>query len=101
MDKVIDICEHVFINVNNGVCDACDAPFWLPYDEEKAKGWCPIIPEQYTKDLYENDIALKKFINFLNLKMRFIISIFENYYLNYLYMIHIFLLFFYAKFSLI
>ena len=53
VDKVIDVCEHIFINVNNGMCDACDAPFWLPYDEEKAKSWCPIIPEEYTKGLYD------------------------------------------------
>jgi len=52
-EKVIDVCPHVFTNVNNGVCDACDAPFWLPYDDEKAKSWCPIIPKEYTKGLYE------------------------------------------------
>jgi hypothetical protein len=50
--KAVDVCQHVFTNVSGGVCDACDAPFWLPYDEERAKSWCPIIPEQYTKDLY-------------------------------------------------
>ncbi len=49
----IQLCPHVFTNVGFGVVDACDAPFWLPYDEERAKCWSPIIPEQYTKDLYE------------------------------------------------
>lgn len=45
------LCPHLFQNVNFGIVDACDAPYWLPYDEERAKGWCPIIPEEYTKGL--------------------------------------------------
>ena len=49
----IPLCPHVFTNVDWGVVDACDAPFWYPYDEDRAKSWCPIIPEQYTKDLYD------------------------------------------------
>lgn len=52
-EKVIELCPHIFTNVDFGVVDACDAPFWLPYEEEKAKSWCPIIPEKYTKDLYD------------------------------------------------
>lgn len=52
-DKEIQICPHVFTNADAGVCDGCDAPYWLPYDEEKAKSWCPIIPKEYTKDLYD------------------------------------------------
>ena len=52
-DKSIELCPHIFENVSFGVVDACDAPYWLPYDEERAKSWCPIIPEKYTKDLYE------------------------------------------------
>jgi hypothetical protein len=55
-DKVIELCPHVFKNTDNtywGIVDACDAPYWLPYDEERAKSWCPIIPEKYTKDLYD------------------------------------------------
>ena len=51
--KHMELCPHVFTNISFGTCDACDAPFWLPYDEEKAKSWCPIIPEQYTQDLYD------------------------------------------------
>ena len=51
--KPIELCPHIFENVSFGVVDACDAPYWLPYDEERAKSWCPIIPEKYTKDLYE------------------------------------------------
>ena len=53
VDKVLSACPHVFTNMSFGVCDACDAPFWLPYDEERAKSWCPIIPEEYTKGLYD------------------------------------------------
>jgi len=49
----IQLCPHIFTNNSFGVVDACDAPFWLPYDAERAKSWCPIIPEQYTKDLYD------------------------------------------------
>lgn len=52
-DKPIELCPHLFENVDWGLVDACDAPFWLPYDEERAKSWCPIIPEKYTKDLYD------------------------------------------------
>lgn len=52
-DKEIKLCPHIFTNVSWGVVDACDAPYWLPYDEERAKSWCPIIPEQYTKGLYD------------------------------------------------
>ena len=53
--KYIELCPHLFYPLNSiGVCDACDAPFWLPYEpEHESKGWRPIIPEIYTKDLYE------------------------------------------------
>jgi len=51
--KRVDLCPHLFRNVIWGLVDACDAPFWLPYDEERAKSWCPIIPEEYTKGLYD------------------------------------------------
>lgn len=49
----IELCPHIFTNNKFGVVDACDAPFWYPYDAERAKGWCPIIPAIYTKDLYD------------------------------------------------
>ncbi len=52
-DEEISLCPHIFTNVGFGVVDACDAPFWLPYDEERAKSWAPIIPEKYTRDLYD------------------------------------------------
>ena len=52
-DKQIELCPHIFENTSFGVVDACDAPYWLAYDEERAKSWCPIIPIEYTKDLYD------------------------------------------------
>lgn len=52
-ERQFNLCKHIFTNTNWGVVDACDAPFWLPYDEERAKSWCPIIPEEYTKGLYD------------------------------------------------
>ena len=52
-DKKVELCPHIFTNTRFGFCDACDAPYWLPYDEEKAKCWCPIIPPEYTKGLYD------------------------------------------------
>lgn len=51
--KEMELCPHVFYNSQWGVVDACDAPFWYPYDRERAEGWCPIIPEEYTKGLYD------------------------------------------------
>jgi hypothetical protein len=51
-NKDIELCPHIFTNVSFGVVDACDAPYWLPYDEERAKSWCPIVPEEYTQNLY-------------------------------------------------
>ena len=53
LGKVVELCPHVFYNTTLGVVDACDAPFWYPYDEERAKSWCPIIPQQYTQGLYD------------------------------------------------
>lgn len=54
MGKDVSLCPHLFFPLDNiGVCDACDAPYWLEYDEEREKqGWRPIIPENYTQDLY-------------------------------------------------
>jgi hypothetical protein len=48
--RLVDILNHnKFINVcNPWVVDADDAPFWRPYDEEQAKGWCPIPPDYIT-----------------------------------------------------
>jgi hypothetical protein len=44
--EVIAMINHnKFINAAWGVCDADDAPWWMPYDEEKAKYWVPIPPD--------------------------------------------------------
>lgn len=51
----IELCPHIFTNVSFGVVDACDAPYWIPYDEERAKSWVPIIPKEYTKNLYDDE----------------------------------------------
>lgn len=55
--KPIELCPHLFTPINNwGIVDACDAPWWAPYDpENESKGWRPIIPENYTRDLYDNN----------------------------------------------
>jgi hypothetical protein len=49
----IRLCPHIFYG-EGGYVDADDVPYWLPYDEEKAKIWCPIVPWQYTQGLYED-----------------------------------------------
>lgn len=51
----VELCPHLFFPLDNfGVVDACDAPYWLPYEEERElSGWRPIIPENFTKDLYD------------------------------------------------
>jgi len=55
-DKTIELCPHLFSPLNGfGLVDACDAPYWFPYSAEREQeGWRPIIPESYTKDLYDN-----------------------------------------------
>lgn len=47
----IELCPHIFENVSFGVVDACDAPHWLPYDEERAKSWAPIPPAGYMREI--------------------------------------------------
>lgn len=53
--EFMELCPHLYFPKDgHGVVDACDAPFWYPYDAEREdQGWRPIIPECYTKDLYE------------------------------------------------
>lgn len=47
--KLIDMINHnKFINLQFGVVDADDAPFWREYNPEHAKGWCPIPPDYIT-----------------------------------------------------
>ncbi|NDD53224.1 hypothetical protein EBZ39_05010 [bacterium] len=48
---VIDAINHnKFINNDWGVCDADDAPWWMPYDEERAKSWVPLPPDYVIPD---------------------------------------------------
>lgn len=42
---VAAINHNKFINAAWGVCDADDAPWWLPYDEARAKSWVPLPPD--------------------------------------------------------
>lgn len=55
--KYIELCPHLFRPLDgHGLVDACDAPFWMPYDEQlERQGWRPIVPHPYTKDLYDGD----------------------------------------------
>lgn len=39
------VSPHLFLNMNWGVVDRMDAPYWMPYDAERAKSWCPLPPE--------------------------------------------------------
>ena len=45
----VHLCPHIFYS-DAGVVDACDAPFWHPYDAERPKSWCPIPPKKYVKE---------------------------------------------------
>jgi hypothetical protein len=50
-ERVINSINHnKFINNNWGVCDADDAPWWMPYDAERAKSWCPLPPDYVIPD---------------------------------------------------
>ena len=44
-NKDIELCPHVFTNNIFGVVDACDAPWWLPYEAERARGLAPLPPD--------------------------------------------------------
>lgn len=51
-EHVIDAINHnKFINLDWGVCDADDAPWWRPYDEERAKSWVPLPPVGYMREI--------------------------------------------------
>lgn len=51
--KDIQLCPHIFTNNVFGVVDACDAPRWRPYDPEHAKGYAPMPPYDYIKQIAE------------------------------------------------
>lgn len=44
--------HHLFHNADWGVVDRMDAPWWRPYDPERAKAWVPLPPPQFTKGLH-------------------------------------------------
>lgn len=44
------INHNKFINNNWGVVDTDDAPWWMPYDEERAKSWVPLPPDYIVQD---------------------------------------------------
>lgn len=45
-ERVINSINHnKFKNLDWGVCDADDAPWWMPYDAERAKSWVPLPPD--------------------------------------------------------
>lgn len=56
---VAAINHNKFINNHWGVCDADDAPWWMPYDEKRAKSWCPLPPAGYMRDIVNMLDAIK------------------------------------------
>jgi len=48
-----DLCPHIFYCDDGwGNVDACDAPYWQPYDAEReSKGWRPLPPREYLTGL--------------------------------------------------
>lgn len=50
----IELCPHTFsCDDGFGYCDGDDAPYWMEYDAHReSEGWRPIVPKEYTKDLY-------------------------------------------------
>lgn len=50
-NKDIELCPHIFTNNHWGVVDACDAPYWQPYDPERAKSWSPMPPVGYMREI--------------------------------------------------
>lgn len=50
-EQVVAAINHnKFLNNSWGVCDADDAPWWLPYDAERARSWCPLPPDYQPAD---------------------------------------------------
>lgn len=52
----IKLCPHVFrCDDGFGNVDACDAPYWQPYDAEReSKGYRPLPPREYLKGLFDD-----------------------------------------------
>lgn len=50
--RVVNAINHnKFRNNDWGVVDTDDAPWWMPYDAERAKSWCPLPPDYVYEDL--------------------------------------------------
>lgn len=50
--RLVEMINHnKFLNNNWGVVDADDAPFWRPYDPERAKSWVPLPPRGYMREI--------------------------------------------------
>lgn len=47
---VAKINHNKFVNNKFGVVDTDDAPWWMLYDAERAKSWCPLPPDYQTWD---------------------------------------------------
>lgn len=53
-ERVINAINHnKFINNDWGVCDADDAPWWMPYDAVRAKSWVPLPPDYVPIDTHD------------------------------------------------
>lgn len=46
----IELNPNKFLNNNWGVVDTDDAPWWQPYNAERAKSWCPLPPDYRLDD---------------------------------------------------
>lgn len=45
-EQVVAAINHnKFRNNDWGVVDTDDCPWWMPYDPERAKSWCPLPPD--------------------------------------------------------
>jgi hypothetical protein len=49
-DIAAKINHNKFRNNNWGVVDTDDAPWWMLYDAERAKSWCPLPPDYIFPD---------------------------------------------------
>ena len=64
---LVDLPEQVVAAINHnkfrnndwGVVDADDAPFWRPYDPERAKSWVPLPPRGYMREIVAMLDAIK------------------------------------------
>lgn len=58
--RIIDAINHnKFLNVDWGVVDTDDAPWWRPYDEQRAKSWVPMPPSGYMREIVAMMDAVK------------------------------------------